>query len=61
VLEILDRERPEAVIVQYGGQTPLKLARDLEAEGAPIVGTSPDRSISPKTASASSSCCSGCG
>jgi carbamoyl-phosphate synthase large subunit len=42
VLEILDRERPEAVIVQYGGQTPLKLARDLEAEGAPIVGTSPD-------------------
>ncbi len=42
VLEILDRERPEAVIVQYGVQTPLKLARDLEAEGAPIVGTSPD-------------------
>jgi len=42
VLEILDKERPEAVIVQYGGQTPLKLARDLEAEGAPIVGTSPD-------------------
>jgi carbamoyl-phosphate synthase large subunit len=42
VLEILDKERPEAVIVQYGGQTPLKLARDLEAEGATIVGTSPD-------------------
>jgi len=42
VLEILDRERPVGVIVQYGGQTPLKLARDLEAEGAPIVGTSPD-------------------
>jgi carbamoyl-phosphate synthase large subunit len=42
VLEILDKERPEALIVQYGGQTPLKLARDLEAEGAPIVGTSPD-------------------
>jgi carbamoyl-phosphate synthase large subunit len=42
VLEILDKERPEAVIVQYGGQTPLKLAQDLEAEGAPIVGTSPD-------------------
>ncbi len=42
VLEILDLERPTAVIVQYGGQTPLKLARDLELAGAPIVGTSPD-------------------
>jgi len=42
VLEILDLERPAGVIVQYGGQTPLKLARDLEAEGAPVVGTSPD-------------------
>ena len=42
VLEILERERPQGVIVQYGGQTPLKLARKLEAEGAPIVGTSPD-------------------
>jgi carbamoyl-phosphate synthase large subunit len=42
VLEILDKEHPQAVIVQYGGQTPLKLARDLEAAGAPIVGTSPD-------------------
>jgi len=42
VLEILDRERPLGVIVQYGGQTPLNLARELEAEGAPIVGTSPD-------------------
>jgi len=42
VLAIIDVERPEGVIVQYGGQTPLKLARDLEAAGAPIIGTSPD-------------------
>jgi len=42
VLEIIDRERPFGVIVQYGGQTPLKLARALEAAGAPIIGTSPD-------------------
>ncbi len=42
VLEIIDLERPTGVIVQYGGQTPLKLARDLEAAGAPIIGTSPD-------------------
>jgi carbamoyl-phosphate synthase large subunit len=42
VLEIIDRERPFGVIVQYGGQTPLKLARDLEAAGAPIIGTSPN-------------------
>jgi len=42
VLEIVDREKPLGVIVQYGGQTPLKLARDLEANGVPIVGTSPD-------------------
>ncbi len=42
VLEIIDREDPKGVIVQYGGQTPLKLARPLEAAGAPIVGTSPD-------------------
>ena len=42
VLEIIDREKPTGVIVQYGGQTPLKLARDLEAAGAPIIGTSPD-------------------
>ena len=42
VLEIIHLERPEGVIVQYGGQTPLKLARDLEAAGAPIIGTSPD-------------------
>jgi len=42
VMEIIDKENPKGVIVQYGGQTPLKLARDLEAAGAPIVGTSPD-------------------
>ncbi len=42
VLEILHKEKPRGVIVQYGGQTPLKLARDLEAAGAPIIGTSPD-------------------
>lgn len=42
VMEIIDLERPEGVIVQYGGQTPLKLARALEAAGAPIIGTSPD-------------------
>jgi len=42
VLEIIHIEQPDGVIVQYGGQTPLKLARDLEAAGAPIIGTSPD-------------------
>ncbi len=42
VLEILHIERPKGVIVQYGGQTPLKLARALEAAGAPIVGTTPE-------------------
>lgn len=42
VLEIVAVEKPKGVIVQYGGQTPLKLARDLEAAGVPILGTSPD-------------------
>ena len=42
VLEIVRIERPEGVIVQFGGQTPLKLARALEAAGVPIIGTSPD-------------------
>jgi carbamoyl-phosphate synthase large subunit len=42
VLEVVDKEKPYGVIVQYGGQTPLKLALDLEANGVPIVGTSPD-------------------
>ncbi|CAB5657813.1 carbamoyl-phosphate synthase large subunit [Comamonas aquatica] len=42
VLEIVDVEQPDGVIVQYGGQTPLKLALGLEAEGVKIIGTSPD-------------------
>jgi carbamoyl-phosphate synthase large subunit len=42
VLEILAVEKPEGVIVQFGGQTPLKLSRALEAAAAPIIGTSPD-------------------
>ena len=42
VLEIVDLEKPTGVIVQYGGQTPLKLAKGLEAAGAPIIGTSPE-------------------
>ena len=42
VLEIVHKEEPKGVIVQYGGQTPLKLARALEAAGVPIIGTSPD-------------------
>ncbi len=40
VLEIVDKEKPFGVIVQYGGQTPLRLARDLAAAGVPIIGTS---------------------
>ena len=42
VLEIVEVEKPKGVIVQYGGQTPLKLARALEAAGVPIIGTSPE-------------------
>ncbi|GAA4416646.1 carbamoyl-phosphate synthase large subunit [Quisquiliibacterium transsilvanicum] len=42
VLEIVDLEKPVGVIVQYGGQTPLKLAKALEANGVPIIGTSPE-------------------
>jgi len=42
VLEIVELEKPKGVIVQYGGQTPLKLARALEAAGVPVIGTSPD-------------------
>jgi len=42
VLEIVELEQPMGVIVQYGGQTPLKLARALEANGVPVIGTSPD-------------------
>ncbi|MGH8461411.1 MAG: carbamoyl-phosphate synthase large subunit [Stenotrophobium sp.] len=42
VMEIIDLEKPKGVIVQFGGQTPLKLSRQLEAAGAPIIGTTPD-------------------
>lgn len=42
VLEVIDLEKPKGVIIQYGGQTPLKLARALEEAGVPILGTSPD-------------------
>ncbi|HQR02933.1 MAG: carbamoyl-phosphate synthase large subunit [Proteobacteria bacterium] len=42
ILEIVDVEKPAGVIVQFGGQTPLKRARELEANGVPIIGTSPD-------------------
>jgi len=42
VLEIVNIEKPKGVIVQYGGQTPLKLAENLEAAGVPIIGTSPE-------------------
>ncbi|GAA6141230.1 carbamoyl-phosphate synthase large subunit [Hydrogenophaga sp. 5NK40-0174] len=42
VLEIVEKEKPEGVIVQYGGQTPLKLALGLEKAGVPIIGTTPD-------------------
>jgi carbamoyl-phosphate synthase large subunit len=42
VAEVLDNEKPDGVLVQFGGQTPLKLARKLEAAGFPIAGTSPD-------------------
>jgi carbamoyl-phosphate synthase large subunit len=42
VLEVIHLEKPRGVIVQFGGQTPLNLARDLEAAGVPIIGTTPD-------------------
>jgi carbamoyl-phosphate synthase large subunit len=42
VMEVIDLEKPDGVIVQYGGQTPLKLAESLQEAGAPIIGTSPD-------------------
>jgi carbamoyl-phosphate synthase large subunit len=42
VLEVLAKEKPQGVIVQFGGQTPLKLSRALEEAGAPIIGTTPD-------------------
>ena len=42
VMEIVRREKPRGVIVQYGGQTPLRITRDLDRAGAPIIGTPPD-------------------
>jgi carbamoyl-phosphate synthase large subunit len=42
VMEVIEKEKPEGVIVQFGGQTPLKLSRSLAAAGAPIIGTTPD-------------------
>ena len=42
VMNVLDLERPDGVIITFGGQTPLKLAKQLEAAGVPILGTSPD-------------------
>ncbi|MDP2210392.1 MAG: carbamoyl-phosphate synthase large subunit [Candidatus Aquicultor sp.] len=42
VMNIVEKEKPQGVIVQFGGQTPLKLAKALEAAGVPIIGTSPD-------------------
>ncbi|MFH1736738.1 MAG: carbamoyl-phosphate synthase large subunit, partial [Actinomycetota bacterium] len=42
VMNIYEAEKPEGVVIQFGGQTPLKLARALEAAGVPIMGTSPD-------------------
>lgn len=42
MLEIVEVEHPVGVIVQYGGQTPLKLAKALEANGVPVIGTSPE-------------------
>ncbi len=42
VLAVMDRERPQGVIVQFGGQTPLNLALDLKANGVPIIGTPPE-------------------
>ena len=42
VMAVVDLEKPKGVIVQFGGQTPLKLANQLEAAGVPIIGTSPD-------------------
>src|SRR5258705_12906059 len=41
VMEIIEKEKPEGVIVQFGGQTPLKLSRSLAAAGAAIIGTTP--------------------
>ena len=51
VMTIVEKENPDGVIVQFGGQTPLKLAVPLEKAGVKIIGTSPTASIVPKTES----------
>ena len=56
VMNIVDVEKPEGVIVQFGGQTPLNLAMRLHEAGVPIIGTSPTRSTSPKIANALARC-----
>jgi len=56
VMEIVERERPFGVIVQFGGQTPLNLAMRLLEAGVPIIALHPNRSILPKTASDSAVC-----
>ncbi len=62
VLEVLDREQPVGVCIQFGGQTPLRLARHLMEAGAPIIGTPYRRSIWPRIDSGSARCSprSGC-
>jgi hypothetical protein len=49
VLAVVEREKPQGVIVQFGGQTPLNLALDLKRNGVPIIGTAPESIDSPKT------------
>ena len=61
VLGVVEVEQPEGVIVQFGGQTPLKLAAGLEEAGVPLLGTSSTRSTSPRTAGASARCWRGSG
>ena len=56
VLAICEREQPEGVVIQFGGQTPLKLARAIEAAGFKVLGTPARPSTSPRTASASDGC-----
>jgi carbamoyl-phosphate synthase large subunit len=59
VLAICEKEQPEGVIVQFGGQTPLNIARQLEGAGVPIIGTSPRPSTSPRTVTGSPKSCIG--
>ena len=61
VLAVVEQERPEGVIVQFGGQTPLKLAEQLEEAGVPLLGTPSTRSTSPRTGAGSGRCSSASG